>query len=142
MIDAGMKQLWETGWMHNRVRMLVASWLTKNADIDWRAGEHWFRHTLVDADPANNVMGWQWVAGCGVDAAPYYRLFNPIRQSEKFDADGRYLRQWLPALANWPSKRIHAPWISGAQPDLWSETPEPIVDLEASRQRHLERFRR
>lgn len=139
MIDAGMKQLWETGWMHNRVRMLVASWLTKNADIDWRAGEHWFRHTLVDADPANNVMGWQWVAGCGVDAAPYYRLFNPIRQSEKFDADGRYLRQWLPALTNWPSKRIHAPWISGAQPDLWSETPEPIVDLEASRQRHLEK---
>ncbi len=142
MIDAGMKQLWETGWMHNRVRMLVASWLTKNADIDWRAGEQWFRHTLVDADPANNVMGWQWVAGCGVDAAPYYRLFNPVRQSEKFDAKGHYLKRWLPELKNLPEKSVHAPWASktaAAQNDLWSEETLPILDLDASRQQHLEK---
>lgn len=145
IIDAGMKQLWETGWMHNRVRMLVASWLTKNADIDWRAGEHWFRQTLVDADPANNVMGWQWVAGCGVDAAPYYRLFNPVLQSEKFDANGDYLKRWLPTMQAWPKHAIHAPWQAGKGKDaspqigLFGEAPPPIVDLTLSRQRHLER---
>lgn len=132
IIDAGMKQLWETGWMHNRVRMLVASWLTKNAHIDWRLGVAWFNHTLVDADPANNVMGWQWVAGCGVDAAPYYRLFNPVRQSEKFDAEGVYIRHWLPALAKCPVKQIHAP-------NHFGNYPQPVIDLTLSRQAHLAR---
>ncbi|QBZ84195.1 Deoxyribodipyrimidine photo-lyase [Hydrogenovibrio crunogenus] len=135
IIDAGMKQLWETGWMHNRVRMLVASWLTKNADIDWRAGAHWFNNTLVDADPANNTLGWQWVAGCGVDAAPYYRLFNPVRQSEKFDAEGHYLRQWLPELTPYSSKQIHAPWQTTPN----EKRVRPIIDLTESRQRHLEK---
>jgi len=132
IIDAGMKQLWETGWMHNRVRMLVASWLTKNANIDWRLGVDWFNNTLVDADPANNILGWQWVAGCGVDAAPYYRLFNPIRQSEKFDAQGDYLRHWLPPLAKYTAKQIHMP---SNVPDY----PKPIIDLTLSRQAHLAR---
>lgn len=109
IIDAGMKQLWETGWMHNRVRMLVASWLTKNANIDWRLGVDWFNDTLVDADPANNTLGWQWVAGCGVDAAPYYRLFNPIRQSEKFDAKGKYITHWLPRLKHCLLQNLHQP---------------------------------
>lgn len=135
IIDAGMKQLWETGWMHNRVRMLVASWLTKNADIDWRAGAQWFNDTLVDADPANNTLGWQWVAGCGVDAAPYYRLFNPVRQSEKFDADGRYLRQWLPELKTYINKHIHAPWQTVPEEKRF----RPTIDLTESRQRHLEK---
>lgn len=135
IIDAGMKQLWETGWMHNRVRMLVASWLTKNADIDWLAGARWFNDTLVDADPANNTLGWQWVAGCGVDAAPYYRLFNPVRQSEKFDSDGNYLRQWLPELKTYTNKQIHAPWQFATDKKCF----RPIIDLTESRQRHLEK---
>lgn len=135
IIDAGMTQLWETGWMHNRVRMLVASWLTKNADIDWRAGAEWFNDTLVDADPANNTLGWQWVAGCGVDAAPYYRLFNPIRQSEKFDRNGHYLRQWLPDLKRYDNKHIHAPWQFIPDEKRFS----PIIDLTQSRQYHLEK---
>ena len=135
IIDAGMKQLWETGWMHNRVRMLVASWLTKNADIDWRAGAQWFNDTLVDADPANNTLGWQWVAGCGVDAAPYYRLFNPVRQSEKFDANGQYLRQWLPELKTYSNKHIHAPWLIAPNEKRFC----PIIDLTESRQHHLDK---
>lgn len=135
IIDAGMAQLWQTGWMHNRVRMLVASWLTKNADIDWRAGARWFNETLVDADPANNTLGWQWIAGCGVDAAPYYRLFNPVRQSEKFDTDGTYLRQWLPALKQYDRKHIHAPWQGMSTEKCFY----PIIDLTESRQYHLEK---
>lgn len=135
IVDAGMKQLWETGWMHNRVRMLAASWLTKNAHLDWRLGVSWFNHTLVDADPANNVMGWQWVAGCGVDAAPYYRLFNPILQSKKFDAKGDYLKHWLPALTDCKNDNDH-------QPSNSNSYPKPIIDLALSRQAHLDRQQR
>lgn len=135
IIDAGMKQLWETGWMHNRVRMLVASWLTKNAHIDWRLGVDWFNDTLVDADPANNILGWQWVAGCGVDAAPYYRLFNPVRQSEKFDAEGKYIKRWLPCLEHCTDQDLH-------QPNNKACYPAPIIDLALSRQAHLSRRQR
>ncbi|WP_028485838.1 cryptochrome/photolyase family protein [Thiomicrorhabdus chilensis] len=144
IIDAGMRELWETGTMHNRVRMLVASFLTKNLNQHWLVGKRWFDDTLVDADPANNVMGWQWVAGCGVDAAPYYRLFNPLTQSLKFDAEGTYLRRWLPELSLLSNKAIHAPWqhieecrLIGIQ--LGKTYPEPLVDLAQSRQSHLER---
>lgn len=144
IIDAGMRQLWETGTMHNRVRMLVASFLTKNLNQHWLVGKRWFDDTLVDADPANNAMGWQWVAGCGVDAAPYYRLFNPLTQSLKFDADGTYLRRWLPELRVLSNKAIHAPWqhleecrLKGIE--LGKTYPQPLVDLAQSRQLHLQR---
>ena len=144
IIDAGMRELWQTGIMHNRVRMLVASFLTKNLNQSWLAGKAWFDDTLVDADPANNAMGWQWVAGCGVDAAPYYRLFNPVVQSQKFDAEGVYLRNWLPELKNLSNKAIHAPWehqeecrLKGVV--LGKTYPKPLVDLKQSRVEHLER---
>lgn len=144
IIDAGMRELWETGTMHNRVRMLVASFLTKNLNQHWLQGKAWFDNTLFDVDPANNVMGWQWVAGCGVDASPYYRLFNPVTQSIKFDAKGEYLRQWLPELKNLSSKAIHAPWenqnecrLKGVV--LGNDYPLPLVDLKQSRTTHLER---
>ncbi|MDD5393182.1 MAG: deoxyribodipyrimidine photo-lyase [Thiothrix sp.] len=120
IVDAGMRELWHTGWMHNRVRMIVASFLTKNLLIPWQAGENWFRDTLVDTDLASNVFGWQWTAGCGADAAPYFRIFNPILQSQKFDAAGDYIRRWVPELP----------------------CSSPIVDLKASRERALERFKR
>jgi deoxyribodipyrimidine photo-lyase len=110
IVDAGMRELWQTGWMHNRVRMVAASFLTKHLMIDWRKGEHWFWDTLVDADPASNAASWQWVAGSGADAAPYFRVFNPIIQGEKFDPDGEYVRRYVPELANMPSKFIHKPW--------------------------------
>lgn len=119
LVDAGMHELWETGWMHNRVRMIVGSFLTKNLGIHWRHGARWFWDTLVDADLANNSMGWQWVAGCGVDAAPYYRIFNPEMQSKKFDPDGTYLDRWLPGL------EIH----------------QPIVGLAESRRVALDRYK-
>lgn len=144
IVDAGMRQLWETGFMHNRVRMVVASLLTKNLNHCWKEGKQWFDDTLVDADPSNNVMGWQWVAGCGVDAAPYYRLFNPLRQSERFDPDGEYIRRWVPELAALSSKAIHAPWenlkechMKGIA--LGKDYPKPIVDLTESRKAHLAR---
>ncbi|MDR9498795.1 MAG: deoxyribodipyrimidine photo-lyase [Hydrogenovibrio sp.] len=140
LIDAGMRQLWQTGWMHNRVRMVAASWLTKNAHIHWLDGAAWFADTLVDADPANNTMGWQWVAGSGVDASPYYRLFNPIRQSERFDPQGDYIARWVPELANLPSKQRLVPHAD--QPDLLQtalDYPPPRMDLVASRQQHLHR---
>jgi len=144
IIDAGMRELWETGTMHNRVRMLVASFLTKNLNQHWLQGKAWFDNTLFDADPANNVMGWQWVAGCGVDASPYYRLFNPVTQSIKFDSNGDYLRQWLPELKNLSSKAIHAPWENQNECQLkgvvlGSDYPLPLVDLKQSRSTHLER---
>lgn len=142
IIDAGMRELWETGVMHNRVRMLTASFLTKNLNQPWQLGKQWFDQTLLDADPANNTMGWQWVAGCGVDAAPYYRLFNPVTQSRKFDPEGAYLRRWLPELANLPTNAIHAPWEAplecqahGVQ--LGLTYPWPVVDLQQSREAHL-----
>ena len=122
IVDAGMRQLWETGWMHNRVRMLTASLLTKNLGIDWRAGAEWFWETLVDADLANNTMGWQWVAGCGVDAAPYFRLFNPLVQAKRFDPDQVYIRRWV-------------------TPSNQETIVKPIVDLTDSRNQALERYR-
>lgn len=144
IIDAGMRELWQTGTMHNRVRMLVASFLTKNLNQSWLVGKEWFDQTLVDADPANNVMGWQWVAGCGVDAAPYYRLFNPVVQSQKFDAQGGYLRRWLPELKNLSNKAIHAPWEHRQECELkglvlGDTYPKPLVDLKHSRVEHLAR---
>lgn len=144
IIDAGMRELWQTGIMHNRVRMLVASFLTKNLNQRWLIGKRWFDNTLLDADPANNIMGWQWVAGCGVDASPYYRLFNPVTQSLKFDADGHYLRKWLPELKSLSNKAIHAPWKHQQECqlkaiELGTDYPLPIVDLKHSRTLHLER---
>jgi deoxyribodipyrimidine photo-lyase len=144
IVDAGMRQLWTTGWMHNRVRMIVASYLSKNLLIPWQAGAAWFWDTLVDADLANNSMGWQWVAGSGADAAPYFRIFNPVTQSQKFDPDGRYLRHWVPEIAALPDKLLHAPWL--AEPaqlaKLEIDYPTPSVDLGESRTRALLAFDR
>lgn len=132
IIDAGMRELWHTGWMHNRVRMLVASFLCKNLRMHWSHGARWFWDTLVDADLANNTQGWQWTAGTGADAAPYFRIFNPVTQGERFDADGAYVRRWLPELSRQAFRSVHTPW---KQPDLLARSgyPEPIVDLAESR---------
>lgn len=132
LVDAGMRQLWQTGWMHNRVRMAAASFLVKNLLTDWRVGEEWFWDTLVDADAASNPANWQWVAGSGADASPYYRIFNPVTQSKKFDAAGRYLREFVPELADLDNKSIHEPWKTGVQ-----DYPEPLVELPESRERAL-----
>ncbi|SKA22387.1 deoxyribodipyrimidine photo-lyase [Enhydrobacter aerosaccus] len=140
IVDAGMRQLWETGWMHNRVRMITASFLTKHLLVDWRQGERWFWDTLVDADPANNAASWQWVAGCGADAAPYFRIFNPILQAEKFDPNGEYVRRWVPELANLPAETIHRPWMARLRPSL-EIYPPPIVEHSAARTRALQAFR-
>ncbi len=143
VVDAGMRQLWETGYMHNRVRMIVASFLTKNLLISWKKGEEWFLDTLVDADLASNLLGWQWVSGVGVDAAPYFRIFNPVLQGEKFDASGDYIRRWVPELAKLDAKYIHNPWKSPqdrllkAGIALGENYPFPIVDLKASRHNAL-----
>lgn len=144
IIDAGMRQLWHTGWMHNRVRMLVASWLTKNLNQHWLVGQAWFENTLLDADIANNAMGWQWVAGCGVDAAPYFRLFNPVVQSEKFDPQGHYIRKWLPELKPLPNQLIHAPWeatsiIRQQFPTLAANYPLHDPNLKQARLDHQQR---
>ena len=147
IVDAGMRQLWTTGWMHNRVRMIVASFLVKDLLIDWRRGEAWFWDTLVDADPASNAMNWQWSAGSGVDAAPYFRVFNPALQGERFDAAGAYVRRWVPELAGVPDRWIHRP--DAAPPLLLAEAgvrlgrdyPAPIVDHGAARTRALEAWR-
>ena len=137
IVDAGMRELWQTGWMHNRVRMIVASLLTKNLLVPWQAGEQWFRDTLVDADLASNVFGWQWTAGCGADAAPYFRIFNPILQSQKFDPDGEYIRKWVPELQDRDNKRVHLPRELG---DGLRDYPLPIVELGGSRERALAMF--
>lgn len=143
LVDAGMRQLWATGWMHNRVRMIVASFLVKHLLIDWRAGEAWFWDTLVDADRASNVQNWQWVAGSGADAAPYFRIFNPVTQGRKFDPDGGYVRRWAPELARLPDKWIHAPWTAPAEVldqagvRLGRDYPRPIVDHDVARERAL-----
>lgn len=143
IVDAGMRELWETGWMHNRVRMIVASLLVKNMMFDWKLGEKWFWDTLVDANMANNGGGWQWVAGCGADAAPYFRIFNPVTQAERFDKQARYIKHWVPELANLPDKIALAPWQSSVevlrsyQFTLGKDYPEPIVDLKKSRQEAL-----
>ncbi len=141
IVDAGMRQLWTTGWMHNRVRMIAASLLTKDLLVDWRVGERWFWDTLVDADPANNAAGWQWVAGSGADAQPFFRIFNPVLQGEKFDPRGDYVRRWVPELAGLPSETIHRPWTAGRRisPDVY---PERIVDHAVARDRALGAFRR
>ena len=140
IVDAGMRELWTTGWMHNRVRMIVASFLTKDLLIDWRAGERWFWNTLVDADLANNATGWQWVAGSGADAAPYFRVFNPVLQGEKFDPDGDYVRHWVPELASLPNATIHRPWAAPVPPPA-NDYPERIVEHGAARDRALAAFR-
>ena len=143
LVDAGMRELWATGTMHNRARMVTASFLTKNLLIHWRRGAEWFWDCLVDADLANNSFGWQWVAGCGADAAPYFRVFNPVLQSRKFDPEGKYLRRWLPELSRLPDQHIHAPWEAGAAMlreagvGLDEDYPRPIIDLRASRERAL-----
>jgi len=146
LVDAGMRQLWHTGWMHNRVRMVVASFLVKHLMIPWQAGEAWFWDTLVDADLANNAANWQWVAGCGADAAPYFRVFNPILQSQKFDPRGIYLRRWLPELSSLSDKQIHRPWdvppleLAEAGITLGIDYPAPIITHEAGRARALAAF--
>ncbi|MCZ8132444.1 MAG: deoxyribodipyrimidine photo-lyase [Steroidobacteraceae bacterium] len=147
IVDAGMRELWHTGWMHNRVRMIVASLLTKNLGVHWLEGQRWFHDTLVDADLANNALGWQWVAGCGADAAPYYRIFNPMLQTERFDPERAYVRRWVPELARVPDKWIHQPWaapadvLSRAGVRLGTDYPAPVVEFKASRDRALETFR-
>lgn len=143
LVDAGMRELWHTGYMHNRVRMVVASFLTKNLRIHWLEGARWFWATLVDADLANNTLGWQWTAGCGADAAPYFRVFNPVLQAERFDPDFAYLRRWLPELARLPDKWITRPWTAPATElhkvgiELGQHYPQPIVDLSLSREAAL-----
>ena len=137
IVDAGMRQLWATGWMHNRVRMIVASFLVKDLLVPWQAGEEWFWDTLVDADSANNAASWQWVAGCGADAAPFFRVFNPVMQGEKFDPDGSYVRQWVPELAGVPAAHVHHPWTWGRVPGY----PPPMVDHAKARERALAAFK-
>jgi deoxyribodipyrimidine photo-lyase len=143
IVDAGMRELWHTGWMHNRVRMITASFLVKNLLIDWREGEQWFWDTLVDACPANNPASWQWVAGCGADAAPFFRIFNPILQSEKFDPEGHYIRRWVPELARLPTSAIHRPWqadpavLRQAGVTLGKNYPMPVIDHAVARDRAL-----
>ena len=146
MVDAAMRQLWVTGWMHNRTRMIAASYLIKHIGCDWREGMRWFEDTLVDADPMVNAASWQWVAGSGADAAPYFRIFNPASQGEKFDPDGKYVRQWVPELRQVPTRFIHAPWEASegelirAGVALGKTYPRPIVDLKTGRERALEAY--
>ncbi|RAI44601.1 cryptochrome/photolyase family protein [Rhodoplanes roseus] len=142
IVDAGMRELWTTGYMHNRVRMVVASFLVKHLLIDWREGERWFWDTLVDADPANNPASWQWVAGSGADAAPYFRIFNPVLQGEKFDPDGAYVKRWVPELRGVPAKFVHAPFaatpeLRTAGVTLGTDYPVPLVDHKIARERAL-----
>ncbi|NWK54083.1 deoxyribodipyrimidine photo-lyase [Verrucomicrobiaceae bacterium N1E253] len=148
IIDAGMRQLWQTGWMHNRVRMITASFLVKHLLQPWQEGARWFWDTLVDADLANNTMGWQWIAGSGADASPYFRIFNPILQSKKFDPDGSYIRTWIPELRDLPAKWIHTPWDFPGHASLPKAAsgapayPSPIIPHTEGRERALEAYRR
>ncbi|MDJ0895103.1 MAG: deoxyribodipyrimidine photo-lyase [Alphaproteobacteria bacterium] len=143
IVDAGMRELWHTGWMHNRVRMITASFLIKDLLLPWQVGEAWFWDTLVDADLASNSASWQWVAGSGADAAPYFRIFNPVLQGQKFDPDGAYVRKWVPELADLPDKFLHAPWqapdavLKAAGITLGKTYPAPIVDHAVARNRAL-----
>ncbi len=144
MVDAGMRELWATGFMHNRVRMLTASFLVKHLLLDWRLGEAWFWDTLLDADRANNAAGWQWVAGSGADAAPYFRIFSPMGQGEKFDTDGAYVRRWVPELSGLPDQAIHSPWtadprvLRAAGVTLGANYPKPIINHDFARNRALQ----
>jgi len=140
LVDAGMRQLWQTGWMHNRVRMVVGSFLTKDLLISWTEGARWFWDTLVDADLANNSLNWQWVAGCGADAQPFFRIFNPVGQSEKFDPQGEYIHQWVPELAALSSLDIHAPWKAVAKGKKL-DYPAPIIDHTETREKALYLYR-
>ncbi len=148
LVDAGMRELWTTGWMHNRVRMIVASFLIKDLFIPWQKGAEWFWDTLVDADLANNTLGWQWVAGCGADAAPYFRVFNPRSQAKKFDPDGIYIKKWVPELARLSIKYLFEPWkappqvLEEAGIVLGRDYPEPIIDHAWARERALMEFKR
>lgn len=137
IIDAGMRELWTTGWMHNRVRMIVGSFLVKDLLLPWQHGAAWFWDTLVDADVANNTLGWQWVAGCGPDAAPYFRIFNPILQSKKFDPDGVYITRWLPEIRHLKGEVLYAPWTDSDALKTCKDYPSPIVDHFAVRERAL-----
>ena len=147
IVDAGMRELWHTGWMHNRVRMVVASFLVKHLLLPWRDGQDWFWDTLVDADLANNAANWQWVAGCGTDAAPYFRVFNPVLQGEKFDGDGAYVRRWVPEIAALGDTWLHKPWeapdaaLKQARIVLGKTYPAPIVDHKTARTRALAAFK-
>ena len=146
IVDAGMRQLWHSGWMHNRVRMITGSFLTKDLLVHWKKGAEWFWDTLVDADLANNTMGWQWVAGCGADAAPYFRIFNPVTQGERFDPDGAYVRKWIPELKGLEDRYIHQPWnapgklLSNAGIRLGKTYPEPLVNHAEARRRALDTY--
>ena len=146
LVDAGMRELWQTGFMHNRVRMITASFLVKNLLINWRLGASWFWDCLVDADLASNSASWQWVAGCGTDASPYFRIFNPVTQGEKFDANGEYTKRYLPELKNLPNKYLFRPWeappevLEKANIILGETYPLPIVDIKASRQTALDTY--
>jgi deoxyribodipyrimidine photo-lyase len=143
LVDAGLRELWATGWMHNRVRMVAASFLVKHLLLPWQAGAGWFWDTLVDADLANNTFGWQWTAGCGADAAPFFRIFNPVLQGRKFDPDGAYVRRWVPELADLPAAYLHEPWrapaavLASVGVRLGVTYPHPLVEHAAARQRAL-----
>jgi deoxyribodipyrimidine photo-lyase len=148
IVDAGMRELWATGWMHNRVRMMVASFLVKDLLIPWQEGAEWFWDTLVDADLANNTFGWQWAAGCGADAAPYFRIFNPVTQAEKFDPKGEYIKRWIPELSNLPPPWIFKPWAAStmvlqkAKVHIGENYPTPIVDHTEARRHALAAFQK
>jgi deoxyribodipyrimidine photo-lyase len=146
IVDAGMRELWATGWMHNRVRMIVGSFLVKDLLIPWQRGEEWFWDCLVDADIGSNAASWQWIAGCGADAAPYFRVFNPVLQGERFDPDGSYVRRWVPELADMPEKFVHKPWeapgdvLEKAGVRLGDTYPKPIVDHGEARDQALKAY--
>ena len=146
IVDAGMRELYETGWMHNRIRMVVGSFLVKHLRINWQEGEKYFRNCLFDFNEANNVAQWQWVAGCGADAAPYFRIFNPILQGEKFDKEGEYVKKWVPELKKVPQKFIHKPWEmekkyqEAINTVIGKDYPKPIVIHEVARKEALEAF--
>lgn len=148
LVDAGMRELWTTGWMHNRVRMVAGSFLVKNLLLSWEEGARWFWDTLVDADLASNTLGWQWVSGCGADAAPYFRVFNPVGQGRKFDPEGIYVRRWIPELQRLPTEHLHAPWeapplvLREAGVTLGIQYPHPVVSLQSSRIAALAAFER
>ena len=147
IVDAGMRELWHTGYMHNRVRMIVGSFLVKNLMLNWQLGEEWFWDCLVDADLASNSASWQWIGGCGADAAPYFRIFNPITQGQKFDKHGTYIKKWVPELKDMPDKYLSNPWeapedvLENANVKLGKDYPKPIVNLKASRERALAAFK-
>ena len=146
IVDAGMRELWKTGYLHNRVRMIVGSFLVKNLLLHWHHGQEWFWDTLLDADLANNSASWQWVSGSGADAAPYFRIFNPVTQGEKFDPNGDYIKRYIPELRNLNGKFLYSPWeapenvLQSAGIELGKNYPEPIVDLKLSREKALAAF--